>query len=200
LAKKNDMSDPTITTTPSYPAELRALLERAGSGDATALPAVRQAFASHPELVTFLGDLASRARESLLDLIAGTDLASKEAVAQRAAALRDELIGEEESPLIRLLAERVGFCWIELHGADLNLARVLRSQPRDTQASLAASKRVSEAQRRFIAAVKGVALVKKLIPRGPSPLDILLRDVPERGSPRRQSGARTTRLAAAASN
>jgi hypothetical protein len=164
----------------SYPAELRDQILRAAAGDAAALPAVKAAFDEHPELVAHFGDLASKARESLLDLIHGNDLTSKEAARRHAASLREELIGDHPSPVVRLLADRASITWLDTHGADLALAAQLRSNPGDLAFVRALCCRADSAQRRFVAALKAVATVTKLLPRRPpSPLELLQVDVPE---------------------
>src|SRR5262249_38804759 len=102
---------PPMAEAKSYPGELRALLGRAGAGDATALPALRRAFDQNPELVARLGDLAAHAEQALLALAAGDNLAAREAIARQAADLRGELLEAGSSALERLLVERVALCW-----------------------------------------------------------------------------------------
>src|SRR5215831_10861913 len=97
------MSTITPTEIKSYPAELKDLLDRAGAGDATALPALRRAFDDNPELAERLGDLAAHAEQALLALAAGANLAAREAIARQASKLRGELLGSGSSPLERLL-------------------------------------------------------------------------------------------------
>src|SRR5262249_50837100 len=130
-----------------YPAELRDLVLRAAAGDAAALPALKAGLDAYPELVGVLGDLAARAREALLDLAAGNDLATKEAVRRHAAALRAELVGGHPSPVVRLLADRAAVCWLDAHGSDLALAAQLRSRPGDLPFVRAACRRAESAQR-----------------------------------------------------
>src|SRR5205823_2136263 len=71
-----------------------------------ALPALKAAFDRHPELAARLGDLAGHAEQALLALAAGDNLAAREAIARRVAALRGELSGEGRSPLERLPVQR----------------------------------------------------------------------------------------------
>jgi hypothetical protein len=164
----------------AYPIDLRDQLLRAASGDAAALPAVKAGFDAYPELVAHFGDLAFKARESLLDLIHGHDLTCKEAARRQSASLRDELIGEHPSPVVRLLAERASITWLDAHGADLALAAQLRNNPGDLAFVRALCCRADSAQRRFLASLKAVATVTKFLPRRPpSPLELLQADIPE---------------------
>src|SRR4051812_22751717 len=99
------------------------LLERARGGDIEALPALRVALDSNPELWLHWGDLGARVRELLIALIAGPDLAFGEALARRVAAMLDELAGPGAPPLERLLGERVVATWLQVHHADVMAAR-----------------------------------------------------------------------------
>src|SRR5262245_4456296 len=169
----------TPTEIKSYPAELKELLERAGAGDAAALPALRRAFDENPELAKRLGDLAAHAEQALLSLAVGDNLAAREAVTRQAAKLRQELLGSGPSPLERLLVDRVALCWLAANAAEIEAAHLLRTTPSSSPANAAAQKRLGQAQQRFLAAVKALALVRKLVRPSPSPVDLLRRPVSE---------------------
>src|SRR5262249_20314681 len=96
----------------AYPAEVKDLLDRAGAGDPSALPALRRAFDENPELVARIGDLAAHAEQALLALAAGDNLAAREAIARQVTKLRAEMLGAGASRLERLLVERVALCWL----------------------------------------------------------------------------------------
>jgi hypothetical protein len=160
-------------------------LERGVAGDRSALPAIKAAFDEHPELVAHFGDLSARALEALLDLAAGNDQVTREAIRRHAAALRGEIAGGDPSPLLGLLADRVSLTWIDTHTADLNLAAQARLHPSDPQFIQVACRRADSAQRRFLAAVRAAATVTKLLPRKPTALELLTRPIPERAPPRR---------------
>lgn len=175
---------PTATRPPTepYPANLRELLLRGEAGDESALPAIREAFDAHPELASFLGDLARRAEEALLKLAAGTDLTSREATRRVLASLKEELRAETDSALEVLLADRIALNWLAVHQADCDLTRRLATGAGDTPADRAALKRLDRAQARFLAACRALATTKRLLGRpakGPSPLELLNKVVPE---------------------
>jgi hypothetical protein len=120
--------------------ELRGLLARARAGDAAVLPALRAALDGRPELLRTCGDLASRARDAWLGLVAGPDLALKESLGWKAAAMLDELAGPAAAPIERLLAERVVATWLEMSYADVMAEQAAGASPR--QASFVLKRQV----------------------------------------------------------
>ena len=98
----------------------------------------------------------------------------KQAVITRCQQLRDQLAQEGDSPLERLLIERIVVCWLAVYTADLkaNLTN---------ERSFAHGKYYLEhqdkAHRRFISAVKALAQVRRLL-GGP----VLQVNVAEKGS------------------
>src|SRR4051794_11325494 len=105
------MSTTALPEGRAYPAELKDLLERAGAGDADALPALRRAFDESPGLAALRGDLAPPGEQAPRARAGGETRAAREAVARQAAALRDELGGAGCPPLERLLVRRISLCW-----------------------------------------------------------------------------------------
>ena len=98
------------------------VLRRAERGDAAALPRLRELFrADGGGLLVGLcgGDLAAQAEAAATGRLAGTQLAFKEGLTAKLAALRRELAGPEPSAVVRLLAERVALCWLDAHDWDL---------------------------------------------------------------------------------
>lgn len=75
--------------------------------------------------------------------------------------LRRELYGPDPSPLEKLLADRVVFCWFTLNVLERNVA----SPPEDGRTYRAAEyldRCVSHAHRRFLSAVRTLAVVKRV--------------------------------------
>jgi hypothetical protein len=133
----------------------RLALERGHAGDLTALAEVRDIFDRHPELVEHVGNLAEHAKQAVLGLVAGSSLVGREAVARQADLLRQELLGDGASVLEKLLAERVALSWVWVHQADLELVEHLKQRP-DSLACRAAQKRLDAAQKRYLAAIRGL--------------------------------------------
>jgi hypothetical protein len=139
---------------------------------------LRHALSSDPTLWQRYGDLAEQATESWLVLLAGRDLMLHESARQKMEALRKELSGPDPSPLEKLLVERVVACWLQVHYADATYAQA--KGPQHTPGLLAElMKRQESSQRRFLASVQKLALVRKLIRPAPSPLELAARNLRE---------------------
>jgi hypothetical protein len=63
-----------------YPAHLKVIIERAIAGDQTVLPELKKAFNECAEWTELFGDLFENARQDQLQLLAGANLLSKEAI------------------------------------------------------------------------------------------------------------------------
>ena len=179
------MSQETVTPPPNaktYPAELKTLLERGNAGDVSVLPALRRAFDANPELAALLGDLVAHAERSVLALAAGPSLTAREAIARQVADLRSRLVATAKSELERLLIDRVCITWIEVYHGDVDLAQRLLQQPDWVAGTAAAQKRLDRAHARFLAAVRALAVVQKLVRPALSPLDLLATPPEETGA------------------
>jgi hypothetical protein len=164
-----------------YSEELKELLTKAIKGDLTLLPELKKAFDEHPELVQRFGDMVSDAERSLLRLAVGSNLVAKEAITRQAADLRTRLATTAPSELERLLIDRIAISWIEVYLADSNLALRLLTDSGAAPGTQAAEKRLDRAHQRYLAAVKALAVVSKLVKRPPSVLDLLTSQVQETG-------------------
>ena len=157
---------------------LEELVGRAMRGDREVLPALRDALDRYPALAKQAGDLAARAEDAWLDLLAGQDLFTAEAVRRQLAALRAELAGPQPSPLERLVVDRIAACFLQLQYADVTYA-----QARDPGASVAAlremQRRQEGAERRYQAALRQLAVIRKLLRPALSPLQLALGPVGE---------------------
>ena len=174
---------------------LAELVQRAQQGDVTALPLLREALEADPSLWQAYGDLAAQAQEAWLQLLAGTDYLLAESVRLKLAALRQELGAEGASPLEKLLVERIVACWLQTHYAD-----ALYAQAKGPQSTASVRqelmKRQESSQRRYLAAIKQLALVRKLLRPALSPLQLALGAVgEERATPKRQTTVAAPRLA-----
>jgi len=170
-----EQTEPTMSTTlPS----LQALVERAQAGDRSSLPELKAALDTNPAIWRQVGDLAAQAQEAWLRLLAGQDLLLEECVRRKLEELRLELVGPDPTPLEALLVERIVACSLQCHYAD-----ALYPQARGPEATAAVRlelmRRQESAQRRYLASIKQLALVRKLLKPSLSPLD-LMRPVEER--------------------
>lgn len=146
-------------TLPRTAADLNGLVERARAGDSSTLPVLRRLL-DIPEVVDLLGgDLAQQVEHSFVWALAGNDLAFREALSRKLGLLRVELAGPDPTPLERLLVERVVACWLQVQDADIRYAQATNlsgARLDDYQ------RRMDRAHRRYLAALKTLALVRKL--------------------------------------
>jgi hypothetical protein len=157
------------------------LVRRAQQGDRSVMPQLRQILDSDPSLWQRYGDLAKWAQAAWLQLAAPKDVLLYECLERKMEEMRAELSGPDPSPLEKLLVERVVACWLQCEYAD-----ILYAQNRDQPSSMAIRKelmsRQESAQRRYLASLKQLATVRKLLKPGLSPFDLAMRPV-EEGNP-----------------
>jgi hypothetical protein len=168
MAEEATMSHLDTKTPQALAEDLQPLVQRAHQGDATALASLRQLLANRPELWQRFGDLAWHAEEALLQLAAGPSLLAKEALQRRMAELREELAGPAPTPVEKMLVDRVVLGWAEVHLADLDALQGDKAGPRAAHAL----KRQNAAQKRYLAALKQLTQVRKLLKREAAPLDL----------------------------
>lgn len=159
----------TVTTLPQPTAatELKGLVERAKSGDVTALPRLRELLDQHPEVWQHVGDLERIVVRSWADLLAGDNPLALEAIKRQAEQLRAELEGKSPTPLEKLLVGQVISCWLEMSHAQVQAA-----EPGSQTLSRASYvlKRAESVQKRYLAAVRALTTVRTLLPRGLLPV------------------------------
>jgi hypothetical protein len=151
--------------------QIRELVRRAHDGDAGVLPRLRRLLDGRPEVWRQAGDLARHAEQCLLDLLAGRSLFAREAVERKLAELKAGLAGPEPTPLERLLVDRIGLCWLQVHSFDLAAAALPRGQAAGPP-GVYAQRRLDSAQRRYLQAIKALATVRKLLPPRLAPLEV----------------------------
>lgn len=139
-------------------AEVRRVLERAEKGDATVLPALRKLL-ERPGLREVYGNLARLADRSLIEALGTDNLAFKEGLASKLEVLRAELAGPDATPLERLLAERIATCWLHVNDAEVRNAQ---AKGLTIEAGDYHQRRLDRAHKRYLSALKTLALVRKL--------------------------------------
>jgi hypothetical protein len=166
--------------TPNCTEAVRKLLERAHAGDASVLPQLRTLLNEQPELWRRHGDLAQHVQTTLLGAATGRSLWAKEAIKRHMDELTSALSGESPSPLEKVLIERIVLTWAMCHVADLDAIQADKSG--STQAAYY-QRRQSAAQTRYLQAIRQLAVVRRLMIRAPSPLELLRTPVQERPEP-----------------
>jgi hypothetical protein len=154
------VTKPAAVAVPTSSEDLREFLDRAEAGDESTVPALRKILENPAAVDALGGDLARQAEHSLIRAAAGTNLPFREAVLRKLELMRAELAGPDPTPLERLLAERVVACWLQVQDADVRYAQ---GQQGCTPAQgTYHQRRMDRAHRRFLSAVRTLALVRRL--------------------------------------
>lgn len=157
-ANKNRPTESDVV--PTTTAGLKALLKRTQSGDRTALPVVRKMLDEPYYLRVFGGELAETAIGSFINAMGGDDVGFAEAVHKKMELMRVELLGAGSTPVERLLVERIVACWLQVQDAEIRYAQGQKDMT--LKQGEFRQHRIDAANRRFLAAVKTLALVRKL--------------------------------------
>jgi hypothetical protein len=138
---------------------LEALLKRAEAGDQDARVAARILMDAEPEVWRTLADLPLQAEFSLLAATYGEWSLPTMAVQRRLAELRGELGRVGATTLEQLAIDRVVTTWLAVHLAEIVVAQ--------SKASLAQldfyQRRATQAQRRHLAAIRTLAVLRRLL-------------------------------------
>lgn len=137
-------------------------LGRAHRGDESAVPLIRKFLAYAPDAwlrITY-GDLAKVLEEQVVEAYAGKNLACREGIQHKLTMMRAELEGPAPSAVEQLLVERTVACWLDIH--ILELQHAARAAELSPAAVLLLDRRRTSANRRYLAALKTLASVRKL--------------------------------------
>ena len=133
------------------------LIRLAYRGDPAGLPLVKE-MVKRPEFVeNFGGNFARNIETQLVESLSGDDLVYRECLLKKMETLRKELEGDKPTAIERLLAERCVACWLHTSYADM-----LSFRTRETRASEEYQKRQDSAHKRYLAALRTLATVRKL--------------------------------------
>ena len=141
---------------------LTRLLGPAQGGDAKALAELRP-LVDKADLWGAIGDLTRRVEESWLEAMTGRDQLVREAYERRADELRRELLAAGDSPLERLLVDRVVACWLQAGHADTAHASLLKQDSYTYREAAYRQDRQDRAHTRFLKAVRALASVRRLL-------------------------------------
>jgi hypothetical protein len=146
--------------------ELRDLADRAERGEEGARKELRTALReSAPEVIARCSNTARRYRGILAKVTSGGDPLIKEAIQERAARLAAEVAGENPSPLEALLSERIASLWVLVELQEALLAAWYapdNNNRADPGFLLKMAKLQESANRRYLAAIRELARVRKL--------------------------------------
>ena len=141
--------------------QLHDLVQRGMQGDREVLPALRTFLETEPALWREVGTCVVEVERTWMQLLTGEDLVAREILLRQLQALKEEVGGPASTPLERLLVDRIALCWLQVQQADLLAARQV------SQRAAWVEQRQDRAQARFLAAIKALAQVRKLLKPGP---------------------------------
>jgi hypothetical protein len=150
-----------VSVTPLDSTAVNALLRRADTGDRKAIDALRAQCAIEPARWRNFGDLAQQVRGHLVDTIARQNAFVAEAVAKEVGQLRRSWAGDAATPLERALAERIAAAWLYLHYAEMTYLALL-TEGVTWERDEFHRKRIEQAERRYLRAIKALAQVRRL--------------------------------------
>jgi hypothetical protein len=148
-------------------AELRAISEEAEAGEPNARKRLRRLVrSSSPEVIAEASDMAGRTAWMLIKTISAGEPLMQEALQERMHQMRAEIAGENPTPLEVLLTERVVSGWLLVEVLE---GLISAQYQRDVKAHrvppghiIQQSRILESATRRYLAAVRELARVRKL--------------------------------------
>ena len=148
--------------------ELRDLSKRAEEGDKEAKRELRQKLReSSPAVIARASDIGRRAQHLLIETASGGSPLTELALSGRLDMMREEIAGENPTPLEVLLTERIVACWMLVQLFEALMAPQLwGGAPSEKRVSPAFLKHYLQwqdrANRRYLQAIKTLAQVRKL--------------------------------------
>ncbi len=143
---------------------LKDLFKKAEKGNREAVPDIREILRESPDLAWQFVDFATLAERRFIENVTkDKDLASREAMEFQLAAMREEIAGENPSPLERLLAERIVLTWLQIQLFEGLYASSMYKSMTIDQGNYH-QKRLDHAHRRHLSAIRTLAQIRKLGP------------------------------------
>lgn len=150
---------PKTETKAIAPADPHEILLLAQAGDKDANEEVARRLHDGDAYATTILDLTNQARVQWANLAAGKDFtAARDAIMRQTDRLQHELAGLNPTPLERLLTERIALCWLHVQALEMRSGATM---PKQAWGDIY-EKRLDRANRRFLDAVKALALVRRL--------------------------------------
>lgn len=141
--------------------KLMDVIDMAQDGDEEALALLKRVLDEAPRLARII-NLAKDVERGIVEKIASDDVFAQETLPRNLKVMRQEIAGENPSPLERLLAERISACWLELQYFQAiytqNLGNMTIPQGDYHQ------RRIDRAHRRYLSSIKTLAQIRKMGP------------------------------------
>jgi hypothetical protein len=146
--------------------ELRALSSKAEDGDKDAKKELRRKLReASPQVVARASDISRTAQHMLIRTAAAKDPLTQGALSGRLDMMREEIAGENPTPLEVLLTERVVSCWMVVTLFEVLMAGQLNADAKSRTPlsyTLKMLKWQESAHRQYLAAIRELARVRKL--------------------------------------
>ena len=141
---------------------LKELTEKAEKGEEGAMSALRELLDEHPDLAWRLGNFARLAETVMVGALCDESPVSEEGMRSQFAAMREEVAGEDPSPLERLLAERVVATWVQVQLLEGMWGTTLRKSATNQREHY--QRQLDRAHRLHLSSIKTLAQIRKLAP------------------------------------
>ena len=158
------MSNEELDTRRDAVGRLRDLFTKAEKGNRKVVPEIREILQKSPDLAWQFMDFATLAERHFIErMTKDKDLASRETMEFQLAAMREEIAGENPSPLERLLAERIVLTWLQIQLFEGLYASSMFKSMTLAQGSYY-QKRLDWTYRRHLSAIRTLAQIRKMGP------------------------------------
>jgi hypothetical protein len=144
--------------------KLRDLLRLAEKDQEDAMPKIRQILSEHPDLAQRFLYLGRMGEDILIERMTREgDLATRELFRCQLKAMREEIAGENPSPLERLLAERIVATWLQIQLFEGLYASGMSKKSMTIAEGGYHQKRLDQTYRRHLSAIRTLAQIRKLL-------------------------------------
>jgi len=134
------------------------LMNKADNGSTEALELLATRCKENPSGLLFIGDMARNARDSRIRQMMGDKAEGSQLVLQKKTAdIVKSVAGNEPNPLERLLAERIGMCWLDVQHHECLYAQTNNERTHEWR-----SRMLDRAHNRYMSAIKTFATVRRL--------------------------------------
>jgi hypothetical protein len=159
------MPEEDVLQPPTVLEHLQMLVDQAKQGDPDAMRHLQLFLDEYPEVWQYFGDLAGRAERGWIGLLAGESPHVKESLLRQVAVMRAEIAGPQPSPLESLLVDRVVASWLQVRYFEIATVAHNTGQTPTSREAQSLSRQVDAAQRRHLAAVRGLMDARRLLGR-----------------------------------
>jgi hypothetical protein len=157
-----DLVKPKMKLTDEERKRLTALTNKAQKGNRKALVEASQMLTEH-RLWHVVGDMGRYAQDAWLDAAAGSNPLARKALEEQLRELRNELRGGGDSPLERVLIDRLVACWLQANYADWQHGTLIKKGSYSFAEGRYDQDRQDRAHRRLLQAAKTLATVRRLL-------------------------------------